>query len=60
LEPKGDVPTFGRFGHSAERYQNAIVIFGGEKNYNSILKIRECLNDVRMFVPGNDIERVEC
>jgi len=51
LEAKGDVPTFGRFGHSGERYQNGIVIFGGEKNYNSILKIRECLNDVRMFIP---------
>lgn len=52
MEVTGDTPPTGRFGHLAERYQNSIVIFGGEKHYNSTLKIRECLSDVRMFIPG--------
>jgi len=50
---KGDIPPYGRYGHSADRYLNSIVIFGGEKNYNTILKIRECVSDVRIFIPGN-------
>jgi len=51
MEVTGDIPPDGRFGHVAERYQNSIVVFGGEKHYNSTLKIRECLSDVRIFIP---------
>jgi len=29
-----------------------MIIFGGEKLYNTHLKVRECLNDVRMFSAG--------
>ena len=28
-----------------------IVIFGGEKKFNSAVKLRECLNDTRTFNP---------
>jgi len=49
--PQGDVPMFGRYGHTADAFYNSIVIFGGEKSYNSLLNIRECLNDVRLYTP---------
>lgn len=48
IEPKGEVPE-GRLGHSACYYQKGIIIFGGEKKYNSNLRMRECLNDVYSF-----------
>ena len=48
VEPKGDLPE-GRLGHSACYYQNRVIIFGGEKKYNTHLRLRECLNDVYSF-----------
>ena len=38
-----------RKGHSSIFYKNQIVIFGGEKKYNSIHKYRESCNDVRWY-----------
>lgn len=36
---EGDNPMQGRFGHSACLYKKSIVIYGGEKKYNSRLKM---------------------
>jgi len=48
---RGDIPLFGRHSHTACEYKGSVVIFGGERKYNSILAIRETLNDVYMFNP---------
>lgn len=46
----GEVPVEGRIGHSACLYERNLVFFGGERRFNEALKLRECLNDIRMFV----------
>ncbi|CAD8069171.1 unnamed protein product [Paramecium primaurelia] len=48
---KGEAPNEGRFGHTATLYKSNIIIYGGEKKFNHLMKIRECYNDVRMFNP---------
>ena len=50
-ECQGDIPNYGRHGHTACEFKKNIVIFGGEKKFNSAIKIRECLNDTRIFNP---------
>ena len=49
ISQSGDVPDQGRFSHSADVYNKNILIFGGETGYNERVKIRCCLNDVRIF-----------
>ena len=44
-----DTEFSGRYGHISLSYKNGFVIYGGERQYNSSLRIRECLNDVRYF-----------
>jgi len=46
-----DVPLYGRFGHTSNVYNRKMIIYGGVKNYNTMLNIRECLNDVRAYDP---------
>jgi len=41
----------GRHGHTACEYKKSLVIFGGEQQFNSALNYRECLNDIRMYLP---------
>ncbi|CAD8086895.1 unnamed protein product [Paramecium sonneborni] len=48
---KGEAPEEGRFGHTGTQYKQNIIIYGGEKKFNQVMKIRECYNDVRMFNP---------
>lgn len=52
IPQSGEVPSYGRYGHSAVLYNKKMFIFGGEKKYNSHLKQHECLNDVRYFSFG--------
>ncbi|CAD8175850.1 unnamed protein product [Paramecium octaurelia] len=49
----GDVPLEGRFGHTATLYKQQLIIYGGEKKYNSAMKMRECYGDVRIFTPSD-------
>jgi hypothetical protein len=44
---KGDVPNFGRFGHSCNLYKNRLYFFGGEKDYNNHLRIRNLIGDIK-------------
>jgi len=57
LAQSGEVPSFGRYGHTAVFYNKKMFIFGGEKKYNSHLKQHECLNDVRYFSLGLKISK---
>ena len=52
---QGDIPTWGRFGHSADSYKKSVVVFGGQKHYNIGLRLRECLNDVKLFRTGKSL-----
>jgi hypothetical protein len=52
IETTGEIPD-GRLGHSTSLMGKHIVLFGGEKLYNPSLKMRECMNDVRLFSTGN-------
>ena len=47
----GETPIYGRHGHTACEYNRTLVIFGGEQQFNKTLRLRECLNDVQMFIP---------
>ena len=61
----GDAPSVGRFfikiiiysfelyrfGHSSHLYKNNILIFGGERKYNTTMKMRECYGDIRLYSP---------
>lgn len=38
-----------RFGHSAVKYENKIIVYGGGTHYDSIHKLRECLSGVHIF-----------
>mgnify|MGYP000885029317 CR=1 FL=1 len=52
-QPKmtGEMPFFGRQGHTALEYHKSVIIFGGEKNFNHSMRVRECLNDTRSYNP---------
>ncbi|CAD8070637.1 unnamed protein product [Paramecium primaurelia] len=52
---KGEAPIEGRFGHTATQYKQSIIIYGGEKKFNNVMRIRECYNDVRMFNPAEKL-----
>ena len=53
IEASGDFPKIGRMGHTLSFYNDYVVIFGGEKQFNPVIKTRECLRDLRMFNRGN-------
>lgn len=38
-----------RFGHTTVEYKNKLYVFGGGTDFNSIHKLRECLNGVKSF-----------
>lgn len=40
-----------RFGHTAHVFRKVIVVFGGEKLYNSHMKMRECFSEIRVYNP---------
>ncbi|CAD8123344.1 unnamed protein product [Paramecium sonneborni] len=44
-----DKPPYGRTNHIAGVYRRSIFYFGGEKPYDNAQKIRESLNDFRVF-----------
>ncbi|CAG9316979.1 unnamed protein product [Blepharisma stoltei] len=50
LYPGGCEPD-PRFGHNALEYNGAIVVFGGGTNFNTVHKLRECLNGVKVYSP---------
>ena len=49
IEYRSDSDFEGRFGHVCLPYKNGLVLYGGEKHYNKVLRVRECFNDVRYF-----------
>lgn len=49
LEFHSDIELEPRLGHISLPCKQGLMIYGGEKQYNSVLKVRECLNDVRLF-----------
>lgn len=58
IPQSGEVPSFGRYGHTTVLYNKKMFIFGGEKKYNSHLKQHECLNDVRFFSLGFSSKKI--
>lgn len=50
--PSKDKSMLIRSGHSATVYKNAIVVFGGEKEYNVNMKARQCLSGVEIYNTG--------
>lgn len=54
LYPSGVEPE-PRFGHSALEYQKKIIVFGGGTNFNTVHKLRECLNGVKVFHPDKNL-----
>lgn len=43
-----------RFGHSAIEHNGLIYVFGGGTNFNTIHKLRECLNGVKVYSPSKN------
>lgn len=54
IEGCGERPNYGRNNHSAVAYKKSIYIYGGEREFDSILKVRECANDFRSFNTENN------
>ena len=54
LYPTGVEPE-PRFGHSALEYQKKILVFGGGTNFNTVHKLRECLNGIKIFHPEKNM-----
>lgn len=50
LSPVGVEPD-PRFGHTALEYKGKIIVFGGGTNFNTVHKLRECLNGIKIFTP---------
>ena len=48
---QGDFSTKGRCYHTTCFYpqKNELVVFGGECRFNDMIRIRECLQDIRIF-----------
>lgn len=44
-----------RMSHTANSYKNGIIIFGGEKEYNTNMRARQCLSDVQVYNCGMQI-----
>lgn len=44
-----------RMSHTANPYKNGIIIFGGEKEYNTNMRARQCLSDVQVYNCGMQI-----
>ena len=51
----GGVEPEPRFGHSALEYQKKIIVFGGGTNFNTVHKLRECLNGIKIFHPEKNL-----
>lgn len=51
----GGVEPDPRFGHSALEYKGQIIVFGGGTNFNTVHKLRECLNGIKIFHPGRNV-----
>ena len=50
-----------RFGHSTVEYRKKLYVFGGGTDFNSIHKLRECLNGVKSFnTETNEWANVKC
>lgn len=57
----GEMPFYGRQGHTALEYRKSVIIFGGEKQFNENIKMRECLNDTRTYNPEkNEWKFLKC
>jgi N-acetylneuraminic acid mutarotase len=50
----GGVEPDPRFGHSALEYKGKIIVFGGGTNFNTVHKLRECLNGIKIFHPNTN------
>ena len=48
MHPTG-VEAEPRFGHTAVENKKRIFVFGGGTDFNSVHKLRECLNGVKMI-----------
>ena len=51
----GGVEPDPRFGHSALEYKGQIIVFGGGTNFNTVHKLRECLNGIKIFHPSKNL-----
>lgn len=51
IKTYGDIPPWGRTGHSMTKWKKGFIIFGGEKDFNQILRIRDCFSDAKYFSP---------
>lgn len=51
--PTIGVETEPRFGHTVVEYNKKLIVFGGGTDFNSIHKVRECLNGVKSFNTDN-------
>ena len=50
---KSDSHIEPRYGHTAKAYKGNMLMFGGASKYNDMIKMRCCMNDTRIFKPGN-------
>lgn len=50
-----------RFGHSSVEYQQKMIIFGGGTDFNTVHKLRECLNGVKtLSIESKEMSNLKC
>ncbi len=52
INPKSDSFVEPRYGHTAKNFKGGMIIFGGASKYNDMIKMRCCMNDLRLYKPG--------
>lgn len=48
----GDKYTMGKYGHTAVRYKRKMYVFGGSTTFQSQMRQKECLGEVRSLNLG--------
>ena len=48
----GDKYTMGKFGHTAVKYKRKMYVFGGGTSFQSQMRQKECLGEVRSLNLG--------
>jgi hypothetical protein len=49
IPQRGEVPVYARYGHTMVAVGTKMLMFGGEKQFDGSLRVRQCFNDCHYF-----------
>lgn len=56
VSDSGERFTMGKYGHSAVRYKRKMYVFGGSTTFQSQMRQKECLGEVRSLNLGRTLK----